>query len=102
MLIRCERQGAIIKVRPAGELDHHSADEARMQLEECIKDETIKELILDMSQLSFMDSSGIGVILGRYRTMNKRGGKVSVINMSSQIDRILKMSGLYQVIHKIS
>ncbi len=101
MLIRCERQGATVRVKPIGELDHHSADEARMQIEECIKDPMIKELVLDLGQLSFMDSSGIGVILGRYRTMSKRGGRVSVLNMSNQIDRILKMSGLYQVVHKI-
>lgn len=101
MLIRCERQGAILRVKPIGELDHHSADEARTQLEACIKDENIKELVLDLGQMNFMDSSGIGVILGRFRTMSKRGGKVSVTNMSSQVDRILKMSGLYQVVQKI-
>ncbi|MDP2892223.1 MAG: STAS domain-containing protein [Bacillota bacterium] len=101
MLIRCERQGTALKAKPAGELDHHNADFVREELEGMLKDEGIKELVLDLSSLTFMDSSGIGVILGRCRTMQKRGGKVSVMNMSSQIDRILKMSGLYQLINKI-
>jgi stage II sporulation protein AA (anti-sigma F factor antagonist) len=101
MLIRYERTGDVLKAKPIGELDHHTAEFAREDLESMIQDESIKELILDLSYMTFMDSSGIGVILGRYRTLKRRGGKVAVTNMSSHVDRILNMSGLYQVIQKI-
>ena len=55
---------------------------------------------LDLSGVTFMDSAGLGVILGRYRILSLRGGKLTVCGMSSAIDRIFRMSGLYAIVDR--
>ena len=66
-----------------------------------LRDESIRCLILDFSTLTFMDSSGIGVILGRYRLLRDRGGTVAVIHMNPHIARIFHMSGMDRVIKQL-
>ena len=66
-----------------------------------LRDESIRCLILDFSTLTFMDSSGIGVILGRYRLLRDRGGTVAVIHMNQHIARIFHMSGMDRVIKQL-
>ena len=56
--------------------------------------------MLDLKELSFMDSAGLGVILGRYRTLSLRGGRLIVSGMSAPIDRIFRMSGLYALVER--
>ncbi len=82
-----------------GELDHFSAMNIRRELDELISDPGVRHLMLDMADLKFMDSSGIGVILGRYRILAARGGSVWVRNMNPQINRIFQLSGMAQIIH---
>ncbi len=82
-----------------GELDQSNAQSIRCELDALIKDRHIKHLILDMKQLTFMDSSGIGVIIGRYRALMQRGGSVSVVHMNNQVTRIFTLSGMGQIIH---
>lgn len=84
-----------------GELDHYSAEGIRAQLDALIADPRVKRLVLDLSNLSFMDSSGIGVMLGRYRTLSRRGGTMAVRGeLVPAIERIFQMSGLYQIIER--
>lgn len=83
-----------------GELDHHVAKDIRTKLDETIDQQRIKNLILDLNGLSFMDSSGIGVIIGRYKHVIKLGGKVSVIHVTDQIDKIFTLAGLYNIVSK--
>ena len=91
----------VILVRLHGELDHHSAVKVRGQIDTLIDDNTqIKRLVFDLSELEFMDSSGIGVVIGRYKRMAAHGGKVSVRRPGKHVDRIFQMSGLYQIIEK--
>jgi len=87
-------------VTMSGELDHHVAKSIRIEVDELILKKRTKNLIFDMSQLKFMDSSGIGVILGRYKNITNIGGKVAVVNVSDRVDRIFSMTGLYKVINK--
>ena len=82
-----------------GELDHFSAMGIRRELDDLLSDPAIRHLMLDMTDLKFMDSSGIGVILGRYRILAARGGSVWVRNMNPQINRIFQLSGMGQIIH---
>ena len=82
-----------------GELDHCSAMTIRRELDALLSDQGVRQLLLDMAELRFMDSSGIGVILGRYRILAARGGGVWVRNMNPQIQRIFHLSGMGQVIH---
>lgn len=84
------------------ELDHHSALVIREKTDKLIDRGTVKNIIFDFEGANFMDSSGIGVIMGRYKRVIFSGGKVAVTNVSDAIDRILKLSGLYKIIKKYS
>ena len=93
-----ERRQDTLVVRLSGELDHCSAPQIRRELDRLIGDRTVRHLVLDLKHMAFMDSSGIALILGRYREMNGRGGTVAVTNMTPQVKRIFLMSGMNQVI----
>jgi len=93
-----ERKKDILIVRLEGELDHHHAEEIRKSLDELLEDSSIRHLILDLRNLNFMDSSGIGVFIGRYKTISKRGGQVCITNVNPQLARILDVSGLYRIL----
>lgn len=83
-----------------GELDHHSSEEIREDIDNVIEDKNIKFLIFDLANLKFMDSSGIGVIIGRYKLMSKKKGKIAVTNVNNRIDKIFEISGIYKIINK--
>lgn len=83
-----------------GELDHHAAKDIRNEIDETIKRQGIRNLILDLNNMSFMDSSGIGVIIGRYKHITKLGGRVSVVHVTAQIDKIFTLAGLYNIVGK--
>jgi len=92
-------KGALV-VKVEGELDHHTADAVRERLDSLLEDPTIKHIVFDLSQLKFMDSSGIGVFIGRYKVVSQRGGTVSVACVTSQINKVFEVSGLYRIIKK--
>jgi len=83
-----------------GELDHHAAQEARRQLDLILRDPGIRQLRLELSELDFMDSSGIGMILGRYKKLRDRGGKLVLMRMKPSVNRVLELSGIYQLMEK--
>mgnify|MGYP001083896897 CR=1 FL=1 len=88
----------IVKLK--GELDHHVAEKIRSELDYAISKGRIKNLIFGLKELEFMDSSGIGVIIGRYKKIRETGGKVAVVEVPPRIDTIFDLAGLYSVIHK--
>jgi len=92
------RKKDVLIVRLEGELDQCSAMGVRRDLDMLIQDPSVRHLVLDMQKMPFMDSSGIGVILGRYRTLSLRGGTVSVMHLSPQVRRVYALSGMAQVI----
>lgn len=94
VIIRCQT----LVVSLSGELDHHSAKELKNMIEELIKNRSVKNLIFDFSNLSFMDSSGIGVVLGRYKLISSIGGKTAIVSCNRTIDRLLMMSGINKLI----
>ncbi len=83
-----------------GELDHHNAIRIREMADKLIDRNNIKHIIFDFSGANFMDSAGIGVIMGRYKKVIFIGGKTAVANVNSVVDRIFKLSGLYKIIEK--
>ena len=85
-------------VRPEGELDHHYAAEIRDKLDAAIHLGGIRRVIFDFSRVKFMDSSGIGVIMGRYRLMEAVGGSVCVFAASKRIKDLIVMSGLSKLV----
>lgn len=98
MKVQCRKRGSSVIAELSGELDHHSASKIRSSLDTAIDDSKVTELVLDMSQVTFMDSSGLGVILGRYKKLHERGGTLKIIGADGHIKRIMKMSGVYSLI----
>lgn len=83
------------------DLDHHNALFIREHADKKMVTKNIQNVIFDFSQVTFMDSSGIGVILGRYKKLRLLGsGRLAVVGVSDCVSRILTMSGLYSVIEK--
>lgn len=77
-----------------GELDHHGAGEIRERIDSAILQQHCRQLVLDLSRLTFMDSSGIGLIMGRYRLMLSLGGQLTVTGMTPRMENMLRMAGL--------
>lgn len=99
MQINTKRTGGILQASLCGELDHHSAAQVRSALDGALEADVL-ELQLDMRGITFMDSSGIGVILGRYKILQERGGRLCITAMSTYAARILKMSGVLSLVGK--
>lgn len=82
------------------ELDHHSVKELRDKSDRMIQKQGIRNIIFDFQGVDFMDSSGIGMVMGRYKQVIFDGGKVAAVHVTPEVDRIFKISGLYQIIDK--
>ncbi|MFW5649494.1 MAG: anti-sigma F factor antagonist [Candidatus Alkaliphilus sp. MAG34] len=100
MQLQYEVVGNTLIVKFNGELDHHVAKDIRTEIDETINRRKTRNLILDLNNMSFMDSSGVGVIIGRYKRIKELGGKVSVIHVTAQIDKIFTLAGLYNIVGK--
>ena len=94
MHVRFSNKGPVLIAKLTGELDHHSADYLRIKIDSEIVKSTTKDLIMDFSEVGFMDSSGIGVILGRYKNMHSMNGRTAVVSVNKQILKLLEMSGI--------
>ena len=81
-----------------GEIDHHSASALREEIDTKIAEIKPKTLILDLKSVGFMDSSGLGLILGRYTKMKELGGQIKVLNPGSGAARVLKLSAADKII----
>ena len=95
---RTELQGDTLTAYLHGAIDHHTARQARETVDSDIVDFSPKRLVLDLRDVEFMDSAGLGLILGRYSKMSERGGTVCVREPSDSILRIIKMAGMERYI----
>ena len=91
-----ENKVLILKIRE--ELDHHTVEKLRRKADYEIERYIPRKVIFDFERVNFMDSAGIGMILGRYKNISILGGKLEVVNVSSQVIKILDMSGLSRLI----
>ena len=85
-------------IRYTGDLDHHAARAAFRETEAFIDRFLPRQCILDFSGVSFMDSSGIGLIIGRYKTMRERGGTVIACGLKPPTEKLFRMAGLHRII----
>ena len=90
-----------LMIRLPEEIDHHRAGYISENADRYLVREEVQNVVFDFEKTRFMDSSGIGVIMGRYRKISCFGGKVYAINVDSQIQRILQVSGLNKVVEVI-
>lgn len=88
----------VLIVRLSGDLDHHTTAEVRAKIEAELKKDIHTHLIVNLGQLQFMDSSGLGVILGRYKQMTGKGGKMYLCNVQPSVYRLMELSGLFQIV----
>lgn len=91
-----------LTVALSGELDHRMAACVREEIDALIDDARVRHLVFDLSHLEFMDSSGIGLIIGRYKRLSRQGGSVAVSGPGARIDRLFQMSGVYQVVKRLA
>ena len=93
-----EFDGHTLKIKLRGEIDHHSASAVRTSMDDMIRSRLPSKLILDMSAMDFMDSSGLGLIMGRYSLMQSMGGETCVLDPSPATERIMNLAGMERVI----
>lgn len=96
--IDLEVKHRVLCIRLEGELDHHTAEQLRNQVNTLIEEKPVKHILLNLGQLKFMDSSGLGVILGRYKQISNLGGEMVVCSISPDVKRLFEMSGLFKII----
>lgn len=100
MEIAVSKDGSVVTAYLDGEIDHHYAEAVRNELDASIKSAEIRKLILDMRKVVFMDSSGLGMVLGRYKKLAAKGAKLEIINAPKRVERILRMSGVYALLER--
>ena len=97
MVVTKTERGKITAVL-TGEIDHHSARIIRTNIDRDIETQKPKILVLDFSGVDFMDSSGIGLIMGRYKMMTSYGGQVIVKSPNPFIKKVLRLAGITRIV----
>lgn len=82
----------------SGEIDHHSAADLRNKIDEAVENSYPEILVLDFGGVNFMDSSGIGLVMGRYKLMKNLSGRVLIENAPRQIKKVMKMAGIEKLL----
>ncbi len=94
-----ERQdGGILTVELGGDIDHHRAALLREWMDELICERRPKKLCLEMSEIEFMDSSGLGLIMGRYSLLNRLGGEMIIVKPSAAARRMLSLAAMERLV----
>lgn len=94
MPINIQASSEVVTVYLSGEIDHHSAKPIREEIDNAIEFNMPSLLILDFGDVSFMDSSGIGLVMGRFRNLQKNGASLSITRLPPNIYKVMKLSGI--------
>lgn len=94
MAVEIKVKGEVVTAYLSGDIDHHSAASMREKIDNTIDCNMPSLLVLDFGGVSFMDSSGIGLIMGRYRALQKLGAKLHITGASPQIAKVMKLAGM--------
>lgn len=84
-------------IRFNGEMDQESVGNLKEKLSQIIKEKNVKFLVINMRELTFLDSTGIGIIIGRYNQLKLKGGKVILCSINKNLERIILLSGLPRI-----
>lgn len=87
-----------VTVSVSGEIDHHNAAVFRYEADEAIQASLSPNVRIDLGDVTFMDSSGIGFVMGRYRVVQSYGGNLEVVNLSERIYSMMKLAGLDKLV----
>lgn len=102
MYLKFDRNEDKMIVYLIGELDHHSAEEVRNKIDDRIEREKITKLIMNFSGVTFMDSSGIGVVIGRFKKLSLKNGTVSIVEVNDNVKRVFELSGMFKIVKLFS
>ncbi|GAA0458586.1 anti-sigma F factor antagonist [Alkalibacillus silvisoli] len=94
-----EKKEDVLLVRLVGELDHHEAETLKDDWQNQLQDEAIKHVVVNLERLSFMDSSGLGVFLGRYKQVKTNDGEMVICSINNSVKRLFELSGLFKLIN---
>lgn len=94
MKVEIFEKGQVLEIKLIGEIDHHNAKFIREKMDSIIHNKTPKTVIIDFNLVTFMDSSGIGLIMGRYKLLSRYGSKLEVVNVNSNIYKVMLLSNL--------
>ena len=94
MPVEMQLNDQVLQAKIIGEIDHHTAKDIREAIDEKLMNALPKELRLDFTRVSFMDSSGIGLVMGRYKTAHEIGCRVSVSGANPRTVKVFRLSGL--------
>ena len=97
MSVQIDFDDDVLYCRLEGEIDHHTALPIRIQTDEKIEICRPKTVILDFSDVTFMDSSGIGLVMGRYKLLNELGGELHITGLSDNSYRVMRLAGLDRI-----
>ena len=94
MAVEINVTGEVVTARLSGEIDHHSARAMREEIDNAVELNMPTLLVLDFKDVSFMDSSGIGLVMGRYRILSRRGAKLHISGTAPNIYKVMRLAGL--------
>lgn len=94
MQVKIEISSGTVTAYLSGEIDHHSAADIREEIDASIVSVKPRRLVLDFKDVSFMDSSGIGLVMGRYRLLENTGCKLAAVNLSPHAYRVMQLAGM--------
>ncbi len=98
MEVNYEKEKKTLNIEITEEIDHHYADKLRRKIDNEITRYMPRKTIFDFNRVSFMDSAGIGMIIGRYKMMKLIGGDLEIKNANESVNKILEMSGIKKII----
>ena len=98
MKIECKKYNKTLIVKLYGEIDHHFAEDIRDKIDREFKKQNCDNIVLDFEDINFMDSSGIGMIIGRYKLTQEKNGKICAFGLKDNAKVIFNMSGLNRLI----
>ncbi len=93
-----ERKKNILIVRLEGELDHHTSEIVREKIDKELDEGLVNNLLFNLEKLTFMDSSGLGVLLGRYKKIRLVDGKLSICCVIPNVYKIFELSGVFKIL----
>lgn len=100
MRFETEQIGNTLVVKLYGEIDQHCTAEIRNEIDREIDITNISTVIFDLGGVKFMDSSGLGMIMGRYKKLKTIGGKLMLVRPQPQVDKVLELSGIKKLLDK--
>ena len=98
MEVKYNEEDKLLKLKITEEIDHHTAEKIRRKSDYEIQRYMPKRVILDFGNVSFMDSSGIGMVVGRFKLVSMLGGNLVLENVNQSLEKVFNMSGILKII----